>query len=577
MAACVKESFEEENAKEHGVDFEDFKDELLHKLNELRETNILCDTTIRAQGQDFPAHKCVLSAASPYFRAMFTSELKEKESNVVELQEAKSTTISGVLQYIYTGEANIDSSNAQDLVMIADYLIIPSLKAKASLFLKGTLDASNCLALESFASQYNCEPLKQAAVALKFENFVAVAKSEDFRMLDSKKVKELICMDEINVSEEEEVYEAVIAWVKRDLPSRECLLPELLKCIRLFSMSKYSLRNILDEELVKKSLACTRVILDTLDVFLFPDRFQEISLKPRLSLDEYEQVVVLTGGLCKSSSKKDTQGFVPSTRTWVSLPLMPFPCSHHSAAVCGGLLYVLGGKNSAPMCCFNPKQNKWSSHGQTLCLKDCSVISFHEELYVIGGEGSWRDVQIYNPIIDKWRQVASMETCRAGHSAVLLQKHIYVIAGHDGTVCHNSVECYNPLTDQWSKVSNISKPRRSASSAAVTAAEKIVVVGGFGDMTDTTIEPSCEIFESRTNQWNLVSSPTRPRAAGGIVIIDDNIYLFGGENETKLEYAVERFNITSYKWNAIGFTPQTMQASFLQASLLKLPKELIDK
>ena len=127
---------------------EDFKDELLHKLDELRETNILCDTTIRAEGQDFPAHKCVLSAVSPYFRAMFTSQLQENESNLVELQEAKSTTISDVLKFIYTGEAIIDSSNAQDLLMIADYLIIPSLKSKASFFLESSLNASNCLALE---------------------------------------------------------------------------------------------------------------------------------------------------------------------------------------------------------------------------------------------------------------------------------------------------------------------------------------------------------------------------------------------------------------------------------------------
>ena len=127
---------------------ENFKDELLHKLNELRETNILCDTTIRAHGQDYPAHRCVLSAASSYFRTMFTSQFKEKESNLIELQEDRSATISDVLQYIYTGETSIDSSNAQDLVMVADYLIIPSLKTKAAVFLEGTLNASNCLALE---------------------------------------------------------------------------------------------------------------------------------------------------------------------------------------------------------------------------------------------------------------------------------------------------------------------------------------------------------------------------------------------------------------------------------------------
>ena len=258
--------------------------------------NVLCDTTIRTEGQDFAAHKCVLSAASAYFRALFTSQMKETKNNMVELHKAKSTTVSDVLQFIYTGKANIDSSNAQDLVMIADYLIIPSLKTKASLFLKSSMNASNCLALESFACQYNCESLQQAAVTFKCENFVAVTKFEDFRTCDVEKVKELICMDEINVSEEDEVYQAVIAWIKHDLPSRECFLPELLKCVRLFSVSKYSLRRILDEELVSKNLACTRLIINALDFCLFPDRFQDMPLKPRLSLDKYEQVVVLTGG-----------------------------------------------------------------------------------------------------------------------------------------------------------------------------------------------------------------------------------------------------------------------------------------
>jgi len=555
----------------------DFKDDLLHKLNELRETNILCDTTIRTQGQDFPAHKCVLSAASPYFRTKFTSRLQENESNLVELQEEKSATIGDVLRFIYTGKASIDSSNAQDLLMIADYLIIQSLKSKASDFLQSSVDASNCLALESLASRYNCESLKQAAVACKFENFVAVVKSEEFRALDIENIKELICKDEINVSDEEEVYQAVIAWVKHDLPSRECLLPELLNCVRLFSMSKYSLRKILDEELVRKNLTCTRVVINALDFFLFPGRFQGIPLKLRLSLEKYEHVVVLTGGVQSEDEldhKKETACFVPSTLKWLSLPMMPYPRSHHGAAVCCGLLYVMGGANSTPMCCFNPKQNKWNTRGRTLNLKDCSVTCFHEELFVIGGEGSWRDVQIYNPVLDKWRPGSSMETCRAGHSTVLLQEHIYVIAGHDGEVCQNSVETYNPFTNQWSKASNISKVRRFFS--ASTVCEKIIIVGGFADMTITNIEHSCEMFEPSTNQWSLVTSPESPRAAGSIVSIDDIAYLFGGEtaNDFDLE-SVECFDLTKNKWHTIGSLPVNFRGSYLQASLLRLPKEFI--
>ena len=369
------------------------------------------------------------------------------------------------------------------------------------------------MALESLASQYNCESLKQAAVAFKFENFEAVTKFEDFKTLDAENIKELICKDEINVSDEEEVYQAVIAWLKHDLPSRECLLPELLNCVRLFSMSKYSLRKILDEELVSKNLTCIRVVINALDFFLFPGRFQGMPLKLRLSLEKYEHVVVLTGGVQngedKGDHKKETACFVPSTLKWLSLPMMPYPRSHHGAAVCCGLLYVMGGANSAPLCCFNPKKSKWNTHSRTLNLKDCSVTCFHEELYVIGGEGCWQDVQIYNPILDKWRQGSSMETSRASYSAVVLQERIYVVAGHDGEVCKNSVECYNPFTNQWNKAPNISKVRRFFS--ASTVCEKIIIVGGFADMTDTNIEHSCELFEPSTNQWSLmVSRPEFP-------------------------------------------------------------------
>ena len=553
---------------------EDFKNELFDKLNELRETNVLCDTTIRAEGQDFAAHKCVLSAASAYFRALFTSQMEETKSNMVELQEAKSTTVSEVLQFIYTGKASIDSSNAQDLAMIADYLIIPSLKTRASDFLQGSINASNCLALESFASQYNCESLQQASVTYKCENFVAVTKSEDFRTYDVEKVKELICMDEVNVSEEEEVYQAMIAWIKHDLPSRECLLPELLKCVRLFSVSKYSLRRILDEELVSNNLACTRLVIDAWDFCLFPDRFQDTSLKPRLSIDKYEHVIVLTGGLGDIGLKMETDCFVPSTKTWVSLPMMPYSCLGGGAAVCGGILYVMGDekKGSSSMYCFNPKHNKWSSHDIEFNFKtDYSVTCFNEELYVIGGEGSWNDVKIYNPVFNEWRTAASMGTGRAGHSAVVLQEHIYVIAGHDGNVCQNSAECYNPLNDQWSRISNLSKARRYA--AVATVCKKIIIVGGFGHMRESTIEPSCEIFHPNTNQWNLVCSPHIPRAASSAVSINDLVYLFGGESETDYLKAVECFDIQKNKWYAIGDMPRPR--SFLQASLLKLPKSFI--
>ena len=575
MAASRKQLEAEINGKPKIVN-DDFREELLHELNELRESNSLCDTTIRAQGKDFPAHRCVLSAASLYFRAMFKCELKEKESNLVELKEMKSTTISDVLHYIYTGETTIDSSNVEDLVVVADYLIIPSLKKEAAVFLQNEImNVSTCLALELFASQYDCEQLRQAAVSFQAENFVDVSRSEDFALLDLKKVQELICMDEINVAEEEEVYEAVMAWVKHDLLSRECTLPELLKSVRLFSMSKSSLRRILDQELVSKSLACTRIVRNALDFFLFPVLSQDISLKPRPSLNNYEDVVVLTGYDLTLDENYDNKVncFVLGTMTWESLPTIPFNNEHHDAAVCGGLLYAVGDFDSTSVSCFNPKLNQWSTLDTKLKCKECTITHFDNELFVIGGEDSWRDVQIYNPVLQEWRQGASMEAARAGHNAVLLQGHIYVIAGHNGECCQNSAECYNPLTDQWAEISSMSDVRRSA--AAVAVGGKILVVGGFGNMSVHTVESSCEIFDPTVNQWSLVPSLSIPRARSGIVGVGDTVYLFGGEDEEVLRCEVQYFDSKTSKWNEISYIPN-YPFTGLRASLLKFPKHFME-
>ena len=555
---------------------EQFKEELLSKLNQLRKEGILCDVTLRIEGQDFPAHRCVLSAASPYFRALFTSELaEENNSNLIELKEIKSAAATEALRFIYTGEARVDYTDAQDLLRTADYLIIEGLKTKVATYLKDSIGATNCLLLEDFAARLNCELLEQAAISFKLQNFAAVVKTEDFKALDFENVKELISHDGIVVSKEEEVYEAVVTWVKHDIPARECLFPELLKCVRLCSMSKYSLREIVDsEELVVKSRTNTRILHEGMDFFLFPDRFQSMFVKPRTCLDRFELGIVLTGGhpnLKKPTS--NTHCFLLTKNCWQSLTKMPYPRTRHGAAVCCGQLYVFGGGKSGPMCSFNPKRNTWSSSVEEFPRRlHCSVTSFNEQLFVIGGEGYYQNkVDKYDPALDEWKEVTTMKTCRQAHCAVAMANFIYVIAGHDGKVCHKSVECFNPSTNQWLDVADLNNARRFA--AAATSTGKVFVVGGYGDMTWQTIVESCEMFDPAINQWCLVSSPAVPRAACGVVSFDNHVYLFGGEDTSSKLDSVECYDVQNDKWDQVGTMPDEL--SCLQASLLLIPNKYL--
>ena len=323
------------------------------------------------------------------------------------------------------------------------------------------------------------------------------------------------------------------------------------------------------------------IVVGGLDYSLFPDLFQGTSLTPRLSLGGYEDVVVLTGGLFPNNNTDGkTRCFVLSTNKWHFLPDIPNSCNSLDAAVCGGLLHVIisNGSIFAPtkhVQSFNPQQNRWNpSKVDFHAGSRFSVTSLNELLYVTGGEDTWCKTQVYNPFLAEWKEVAPMKTGRAAHCAVVLQKHIYVVAGHNGTICHSSVECYNPSTDQWKTIPSMSKARRFA--AAATAHGKIVVVGGYSDMSASlNTEVSCELFDPDTNEWILVTSPAFPRGACGIVSMDDIIYLFGGRNEEYFLKTVERFDVQHNEWHEVAVMPNSHQCSHLNASLLKLPKKFL--
>ena len=395
MAATATQSAEEEVVCDKA-----FTEELLEKLNEFRKDNTFCDVTLQIEGQNFSAHRCVLSAASPYFRSLFTSGFKENKDSTIVLQDTKPAVLSEALRFIYTGEALVNATSAQDLVKIADYFIVPRLKTKVSKYLEECIHSTNCLALESFADQFGCESLKQAASEFKLKNFISVVKSEDFKTLNIEKVKQLISHDEIIVSKEDDVYEAIVSWVKHDLMSRECLFSELLKCVRLFSLSKYSLLQMLKEELVLKSRTCLSVLHEGLEFFLSPDRFLGMSLKPRTCLSSVESAIILTGGHHSTVNNRNTYCFLPSKNHWLSLPEMPFPRTRHGAAVCCGQLYVIGGMVKEPACSYNPIQNKWTViEANTSIRQHCSVVALNEELYVTGGDQYWNRV---DKIVPSW-------------------------------------------------------------------------------------------------------------------------------------------------------------------------------
>jgi BTB/POZ domain len=58
------------------------------------------DVVLNVEDQNFHCHKVVLSAASPYFKAMFTGTLKEAEMSHVKLQGVRNRVIFFGIRYV---------------------------------------------------------------------------------------------------------------------------------------------------------------------------------------------------------------------------------------------------------------------------------------------------------------------------------------------------------------------------------------------------------------------------------------------------------------------------------------------
>jgi len=145
-------------------------------------------TLVVEDGKAFKAHKCVLSAASPFFQKLFNIDMRESNEGVVRLEMITELGLRDLLEFIYTGSVHISTEeNAQELIEMADYLLLLHLKAFAGRVLLQMLNVSNCISMYYFAERYRCKELVSDIKKFIFVNFTTTAKTEQFLSLSSKR------------------------------------------------------------------------------------------------------------------------------------------------------------------------------------------------------------------------------------------------------------------------------------------------------------------------------------------------------------------------------------------------------
>lgn len=79
-----------------------------------------------------------------------------------------------------------------------------------------------------------------------------VKESKEFTSLDVEDLMEILSDDELNVKNEEVVFDSVVKWIDEDPPARKTYLLDLLKCIRLGTLSSDFIKIIQKWDLIQE-------------------------------------------------------------------------------------------------------------------------------------------------------------------------------------------------------------------------------------------------------------------------------------------------------------------------------------
>lgn len=235
-------------------------------LNELRKTGQLTDATIKVENQTFPIHRAIMSACSPYFRALFTNELFNTNRREVVIPGVSAEVMRIIIDYAYTRHVDVTPDNVEMLLPAADqFHVIGIIKACCD-FLTAELAAENCIGIYKFAKMYFCHNLERNSFRYIMHNFYQVSSSSnEFLQLTADELADILARDELNVKNEELVFDSVLRWIDYDPERRKSSIAKLMRSIRLGLLTtQYFVEKVKPHPYVRESDACKPIVIETL-------------------------------------------------------------------------------------------------------------------------------------------------------------------------------------------------------------------------------------------------------------------------------------------------------------------------
>ncbi|MCO4782931.1 MAG: hypothetical protein KC646_11460 [Candidatus Cloacimonetes bacterium] len=281
---------------------------------------------------------------------------------------------------------------------------------------------------------------------------------------------------------------------------------------------------------------------------------EDFSLKnPRTSHSSiaYENRIYVWGGQDISGNLLNTlEMYDPVNGEWRLLKSGGSHRMNHSAVVYGNQIFFWGGENlngrlnSTDV--YNIDSNTWiiKSSGGALRTKHSAHL-YNDKIYYFGGRefGSNRlnTIDIYDIKSDSFTSGLSGGTGRDAHVSALLEDKVFLFGGLSQRGFEDSLDIYE-LAPWRSSNTNISRAHHTSE---VSTSGNIYIIGGVN--SSNIVTNSIDMYKATSRDLELVSTYylNSPRKNHASVLLEDAIYVFGGEDNSNTILNIERFDLRS--------------------------------
>ena len=186
-------------------------EQLVRDLGDLVNSESMADVVFvvgRDKSRVF-AHRVIVAARSDVFAAMLFGGLREAREREIRVPNIEHEIFLTLMQYIYTGRAEITPDNAIDLLGVANQYNLVSLLSACGKCIQDSLDASNVCSIMVQSSGYS--EIFQLCMRFVEENSTEVFSSPGVEDLTSEVLAEILLSDNLAINEID-LFRGVLRW-----------------------------------------------------------------------------------------------------------------------------------------------------------------------------------------------------------------------------------------------------------------------------------------------------------------------------------------------------------------------------